>query len=353
MRPLSRVQASPNDRVAYDAAVRIVAIILAVLLFVPDWSGEERVARFPPGVAVAAMRVPLDAADPGRSRVGALRFLGGVRLTSGTPGFGGFSALAVRGARITLLSDSSNILDFRLARDWRLHHVESGALPAGPRTGWEKRDRDSESLAVDPRSGRIWVGFESANAIWRYSRDFARAEAWARPAAMRWWPANGGAEAMALMPDGRFVVISEDAHVAPKRWRGSDAARLATRDGLIFAGDPTKTGPPGHFAYRIAPHYAVADATALANGDLLVLERAFHLPYRFSNRVMLVPAAALRDRGIAEPRLLATLDAPLIHDNFEGIATGREAGRTVIWLVSDDNQSMLQRTLLLKFALGG
>ena len=41
-------------------------------------------------------------------------------------------------------------------------------------------------------------------------------------------------------------------------------------------------------------------------------------------------------------------------DNMEGIATHRNAaGETIITLVSDDNFSVLQRNLLLQFALVG
>jgi hypothetical protein len=36
---------------------------------------------------------------------------------------------------------------------------------------------------------------------------------------------------------------------------------------------------------------------------------------------------------------------------MEGVSTTVENGRTIVWLVSDDNFSPLQRTLLLKFAL--
>ena len=35
----------------------------------------------------------------------------------------------------------------------------------------------------------------------------------------------------------------------------------------------------------------------------------------------------------------------------EGLSVTREAGRTILWLTSDDNYSPLQRTLLMKFAL--
>ncbi len=331
--------------------MRILFVIFAVLLFVPRWAGEERVPLYDRSIAVAVTRVTLDPRDPRRTRVGALTFLGGIELSSAAAGFGGFSSIAVHGRRFTLLSDSGNFLRFRLGDDWTPQQIVSGNLPAGPGTGWEKRDRDSESLVIDPVTNHAWVGFESANAIWRYTADFGRADGWVRPRGMRRWPSNGGAEAMARLPDGRFLVLSEEAHLPPRYWRGSDAARLRTREGLIFAGDPVSATVAGHFAYVVDGRYDVSDATALPNGDLLVLERAFHLPYRFSTIVSRVAAADVRDGGIARPVRVAMLESPLIHDNFEGITTTREGGATMLWLVSDDNQSVLQRTLLLKFRL--
>lgn len=334
--------------------MRILFVIVAVLLIVPGWTGEERLALLGDRPQMTATRVDLDPADPRRTRLGALTYLGGVALRSRDPAFGGFSALHVvrgrDGDRFTMVSDGGNVAAFTMAADWRPRRLRFLNLPAGPGTGWDKRDRDSESLAVDPASGRMWVGFERANAIWRFAPGFAHAEAWRRPAAMRRWPDNGGPESLARLPDGRFVVIGEERHVPRERWIGPERDRLQSRDALIFPGDPTRTAPV-HFAYLPHGRFDPSDATALPNGDLLVLDRSFSLPYRFGNRLSLVPAAALRQGAVARGRLLAELVAPLIHDNFEGVAVTIEDGATIVWLVSDDNQSLLQRTLLLKFRL--
>lgn len=334
--------------------MRVLFVILAVLLIVPGWTGEERLALLGDRPQMRATRVALDPADPRRVRLGALTYLGGVALHSRDPAFGGYSALHVvreaDGDRFTLLSDGGNVVAFTMGADWaprRLHFLN---LPAGPGSGWDKRDRDSESFAVDPADGRIWVGFEGYNAIWRYAPGFARGEVQRRPAEMASWPKNGGPESLARLPDGRFLVISEERHVPRPRWQGSEADRLASRDALLFPGDPILTRPV-RWAYLPYGRYDPADATALPNGDVLVLDRAFRLPYRFSNRLSLIPAGAIRSGAAVRGRLLAALDSPLIHDNFEGVATTVENGATIVWLVSDDNQSLLQRTLLLKFRL--
>ncbi len=327
------------------------AVILLVLAVVPAWTGEERLPLLQSRAQMDATPVLLDKSDPGRTRVGGLSFLGGVALSSRDPAFGGFSALAIEGERFTLLGDGGNVVRFRMGADWRPRGLAFSYLPAGPRTGWDKRDRDSESLAADPQ-GRLFVGFENANAIWRYAPGFSRAEALAVPRRMAGWAENGGAESLARLPDGRFVAISEASSVPRRAWRGGAKTRRRTRDAVIFSGDPTSPGTrQSRFAYQPVGRYDPVDAAALPNGDLVVLDRDFALPFRWSNRLSIVPRAAIRAGTVARGRLIATLDAPLLHDNFEGVAVTQEGRDTILWLVSDDNQFPLQRSLLLKFRL--
>ena len=65
-----------------------------------------------------------------------------------------------------------------------------------------------------------------------------------------------------------------------------------------------------------------------------------------------VAPAAIRAGGEMAGEELAEWSPPLTSDNFEGIAVRRnDSGETLIYIVSDDNFSPLQRTLLLMFAL--
>ncbi|MDF0487957.1 esterase-like activity of phytase family protein [Sphingomonas sp. H39-1-10] len=327
--------------------MRVVLSCLLMLLFVPDWMGEPRLPLMGKRAVVRAAPIALDAAHPARSRVGALVWLGGVRLTSPDRAFGGFSALHVaRGHRVTLLSDGGNIVQFTLGPDWRPRAIAFGDLPAGPGTGWAKVDRDSESMGVDPRDGSVVAGFENSNMLWRYTPDLRRALGAAAPRAMAGWPGNEGAESFTFLPragwGGGAIAIGEQAP-----WPGG-TGRAAFR----FTGDPVREPNRGYrFSYIPPARSDPSDMTVLPDGRLIVLNRRFTLPFTFTNTLVVIDRGAIRPGAVVRGREIATLAPPLVHENFEGIAATREGGRTILWLVSDDNQSVLQRSLLLKFRL--
>ena len=311
----------------------------AVWLGVPGWSGDERLALPASRAGIEAERVALDPRDVARRRMGALTFLGGVRLTSPDPAFGGFSALALRGDRFTLLDDSGNVATLRLDARGQVGDARYVPLPAGPATGWRKLDRDSESLAIEPKSGTAWVGFERANAIWRYSLGFGRAKRFVQPPAMARWRRNGGAESMARLADGRFLVIAEEATRGPGR------------EALLFPGDPTDGRTPVRFRYLPPPGFDPSDVTQLPDGGLLVLNRWWGLPLRFESALVVIDLAAIRPGALVRGREIARLAPPLVHENFEGVAAVVERGRTMIWLVSDNDQMAWRSSYLLKFRL--
>ena len=322
--------------------MRILWSILLVLLLVPEGSRPVRRPVLGPVADVRVKPVLLDDADPTRTRVGDLLFLGGVQLSSNDLAFGGFSSLSIAGDRFVLLSDGGNIVRFALGQDWRLHNTSFADLSDGPGTGWAKRDRDSESMSVDPKTGKIWVGFENYNAFWRYAPGFAHAEARVRPRAMRYWHQNKGPEAMTLLPGGGMATIGEQ-----QSWPGRRG-----RAGIVFADDPIVNPHRGfRFDYVPPAGYDPSDMTVLPDGRWLILNRRFDFPFRFSNVLTIVDPAQVKPGATVSGRAMATLDTPLIHDNFEGVAVTRDGHDTVVWLVSDDNQFFLQRSLLLKFKL--
>lgn len=321
--------------------MRMLLSILLVLVFVPAWSGDARLPLLGTDTQITVTRVALDPARPAARRVGALTWLGGIELSSRDPAFGGFSALHVAGDRFTLLSDGGNIVRFTMNDTWRLHDIRFSELPGGPGTGWTKKDRDSESMSVDPVSGDVWVGFENANEFWRYDAGFTHAQAHVAPPTMRNWPENRGPEAMTLLPGGRMVTIAEQ-----NGW-----PRIKGRGGIVFYGDPVLRPRAGfRFTYRPPPGYDPSDMAVLPDGRWLILGRRFR-DFTFSSTLTIVDPRQVRPGAIVSGRTIATLAAPLIHENLEGIAITRERGATIVWLVSDDNQLIVQRSLLLKFRL--
>ncbi len=297
--------------------------------------------RIAPDVTLRARAIPLDARDPARTRVGRLRYLGGWALASRDPRFGGFSALVADGrGGVVAVADSGMAARFAVGAGVRLVGLVPLPVPASGDS--LKAARDAESATRDPATGRVWIGYEGSNRIARHDAGLTRLEASAAPAAMADWPTNGGAETLARLADGRFLVISETG-------RTPDGARRA----LLFPGDPADpaTAAPVRFGYRPPPGYDPSDATRLPDGRVLVLNRRVAVPEGFSAILVLLDPRAIRAGATLSGVPVARLARPLAIDNLEGMAATVEAGRTVLWLISDDNFLPFERTLLLRFAL--
>jgi hypothetical protein len=295
---------------------------------------------------IAASVVPLQAEDPERRRVGPLRFLGGLHLTSADPRFGGLSALLLSedGARLTAVTDKGHWMTARLLVDSAgvplgLAEAEIGELHGpGGRHLRGKRETDSESLAR-LADGELVVGFERDHRLWRYPAApnplAGRPAAIPVPAGLRSLRSNSGIEALAVLADGALLAIAE----------GREEA--ATSPAFLWRG-----GAWSELAYPRAPGFRPTGATTLPGGDLLVVERSFNLFDGVAIRLQRIPAVAIVPGAVLRGEILAVLRRPLTLDNMEGVAARRgERGETLIYLISDDNFSLLQQTLLLVFAL--
>lgn len=322
--------------------MRLAYCVMLILALVPQWAGDTQLPLLRARPIFTAAPVALVPGNPAITQIGALIFERGYRLTSPDQAFGGFSSLSVEKDRFTLLSDGGNIVRFRLDSAGRLSERSFAELPAGPGSGWSKTDRDSESMTRNPHTGQIWLGFERANAIWRFGPGFAHAERHANPPAMRDWPENGGPEAMVRLRDGRFLVISEI-----QRVRG-----YSTREGLLFSHDPTTSDRRGfRFVYKTRPDFSPTDIAELPSGDFILLNRHFRWRRGFEATVSIISRRAIRPGAYVRSEEIARFEQPFLHENFEGIAVVPDEKGTAIWIVSDDNQSMLQQSLLLKFRL--
>ena len=291
---------------------------------------------------VPAKPLQLDPLPPG-SR---LELLGGLELSDDALGFGGLSALHLDAdLRITAISDLAHWMTARIElRDGRpvgLSDLRTGPLGDGAGKPLSRGyGGDSEALARLP-DGTWLVGFERWHRIRAYQRLDGPGSYVPAPPGLEQAGGNGGLESLAVLADGRILAITE-------------AMSVPGQPGLVRA---WLGGAPGEWqalAYRPGEDLSPADAAPLPDGGALVLERSFSLFGGFGGRLVRIPAAALRAAGpqsVLEGEEILRVAAPLPVDNFEGVSAVRVDGRTLVAMISDDNQNLLQRTLLLLFVL--
>ncbi len=264
---------------------------------------------------------------------------GAWRLESAHPDFGSYSALVpLPDGRLAAYSDSGRILGLRdPSRGFAPVRLAVAAIePDDPRLS-----SDSESATYDPATGTLWQGFEGWQGIRRHRSGQTIPES-VKPAAMAHWPENGGPEAMVRMRDGRFIVMAER----------DGAVSVRPGEALLFPRDPLLGDEPIHFRFETKNGFQPTDMAQLPDGRVLILLRALRLglpPFR--SRLVIADPADIAAGKQWQWTWLADIDEPELAENYEGLAvTPGPNGGVTIWLISDDNESDFQRTLLLKLA---
>jgi hypothetical protein len=291
-----------------------------------------------------------DLRDPERREFGALKFRGGLELTSTQPGFGGLSSIRTfdGGTRFVIASDRGRWLRGKINYEGEPPASVSGMeiapmLDADGKPlalqGWF----DTESLADD--GGIFYVGIERVNRIVKF--DFGKDGVNARaipldvPTEIKKLPYNKGLEAMAFVPrglplGGTLIAISE---------RGLDDA--GNIKGFLIGGPS-----PGMFRIARSHDFDITDAAITPKGDLLILERSFSFFHGAGMRIRRVPLKQVKPGALIHGETLFEADRSYNIDNMEGLAVHTAAnGDTVLTLLSDDNFNPLQRTLLMQFTL--
>jgi hypothetical protein len=314
-------------------------------------------ARGPEAITVAATSIPsFDPRDPAHTRFGSLQYRSGLILTSPDRDFGGLSALRLdaKGEGFVALSDKANWFTGRI--------VYRGDAMAGladvqvaPMLGMDGRPLaargwyDSESLAMD--GATAYVGFERVHQIVKFDfgRDgvAAKGAPISRPPGMGRLPSNRGLESLVFVRQETFKASPLAGMLLAISERGLDAA--GNIQAWIIGGKA-----PATFAIRRTDDYDISDAVLLPSGDLLLLERKFSLfgLGGIGIRIRRVPLASVAPDAVVDGPSIFEADLGNEIDNFEGIdAHVTPEGDTVLTLVSDNNFSILQRTLLMQFTL--
>lgn len=292
-------------------------------------------------ITIATRPVQLVFSDPDADRVGALRYLGGLALTSPNADFGGLSGLVVEDDRLTAVTDRGFWFRATVAigPDRRLVDVTDARLTPilssrGEPLRISRGEHDAE--AIELWGDNLAVSFERFHRLALYSRDggdLARPTYLANIPRLAEQPRNGGIESLASLGDGRLVALSEELAV--------DDNHVA---GWLIEGDRRDA-----LSYPLS-RWKPTDAAHHPRIGLLVLERRFSGLGGFSGRVRRVDPATIGPGAVLDGPIVARFEAPTITDNFEGLAISEDAnGRLTVWILSDDNFSFLQRTLLLAF----
>ena len=308
---------------------------------------------FPAPVSIEVNSRPIpafDRSDRSRLRFGALEYRSGLVLTSRFPGFGGLSGIRLdaRGERFISFSDKGTWFTGSIVYSGR-EMSGLGDVEAAPMLGHDGKPIttrgwfDSESIALD--GPFVYIGLERVNRVLRFdfSKGFTRSrgEVVPLPPAVGKLPFNKGLEALVFVPRsmplaGTLIAFSE---------RGLDA-----KGNLIafLIGGPS----PGQFSVRRSENFDVSDAVLLASGELLILERKFSWLAGIGIRIRRIALKSVAPGAVVDGPSIFQADLGNEVDNMEGIdAHVTSEGDTVLTMVSDDNFSPIQRTLLLQFTL--
>jgi hypothetical protein len=282
-------------------------------------------------IVVKGEAVALNPADPAQDRVGDFVYAGGLKLTSAqTRRLHGLSDIDVQpdGAAV-VVGDEGDLLHARLVLDakGRLAGLSDARISAltdlkgKPLRG--KDNRDSEGLAR-MANGDLLISFERQDRIWLY-------------------PAAGGPPHAVPSPDVRFPYNQGMEALAPDPDRGPDAYFTgAETTGLTWTcslKSPCVAGP----TVPLDMGFGLVAARRLPGGMTAWLLRAFN-PTTQSVIDLRITDATGKVVDQFELR------RPLSVDNFEGLAAVSQAdGMIRFYLISDDNFSSSQRTLLLAF----
>ncbi len=312
-------------------------------------------AAGPGFVPIEVTATPIEQFHRGSSEThfGKLEFRGGLQLTSTDHEFGALSGLdlATDGETIVAVADTGFWFSGRIVeKDGRLVGLDNARwapiLDAKGKPVVGKKRGDAEGLRLTTRNGKpvALVSFEQVNNVRLYAGpDYAAArQAEVKlPATVSGMPRNQGLEAIAVAPaqgplGGAIVLIAE---------RSLDRAG---NDRAWIVGGPLA----GSFALTHTDDFDETDAAFLPGGDLVVLERRFDFSSGPAMRIRRIAGSELKPGALVSGEILLEADLSDQIDNMEGLAVKPGPnGETLLLIVSDDNNSIIQRTLLLQFAL--
>ena len=285
--------------------------------------------------------------ETSQTNVGRLTYLAGYELTSSDARFGGLSGMDVSADGETFLAVTDRGFWVRADMVYGENGQVTGLanavmapiLDENDKPFRSKQQADAEAIRVEGID--VLVSFERDHRLWWYRLGddglYRFQEALTAPEALQNTGDNKGLEAVTRMLEGATVAFLE---------MEEDFAGTET-PGWLDSGDGW-----GEFTYLSGRGQRVTDAATLPGGRLLVLERAWDLVSGNSIRLAELSMLDIQPGSTAAGETIAFMEPPFSVDNFECVDALRdEQGRTRVFILSDDNFSRRQRTLLLDFVL--
>ena len=282
-------------------------------------------------------------------KFGKLIWRGGVVLNSKFEAFGGISGIHVgsEGKNFIAITDQGSWLKGELVyKNNLLSGVKSVTI--GPIRGHKNRllkknkHRDAESIVLVGK--HAFIGFERLHRIAQYHLDNYKIGKKVKnlklPSQTRKMKYNKGFEALGVLRVGpyknRFLAFAEDFKT-----------RSGYHKGWVIQG--SKYFP----IYLLAKKgFSITDLAILKNGDVLIVERFFNFLQGVKMRLRIIKGNNIKPSAKLKGDVLIEVGNKYTIDNMEGVAVHEDSkGKTIITLVSDDNFSAFQRTLLMQFEL--
>ncbi len=283
-------------------------------------------------------------------RVDQLVFRAGFRLQSESESFGGWSGLeqSPDGSEILAVGDRGFWLRARPTLDSAgtltgLDDVFLGPLKDHDGSALDHQDRWDSEEVVFLSPGEVLVTFEHDHRAFRYTLDAeglptGAGSPFPLPEDLLRASANEGLETATRLPGGRLLILTEGLLDE----RGDRIGWVGNADGSTW--EP--------FTLAAWEELQPTSATTLPDGRIVVLERSYSPAVGNRIRLSVFDSGDLVPGARIVPNELAFLAAPMTLDNMEAVANFQApGGETFLYLLSDDNFSDRQKTLLLQFEL--
>ena len=273
---------------------------------------------------------------------GALVYRGGMEITSTDKRFGGLSGLVVSadGREILAVSDRGWWVEGLLFYDDRGNLIglrDANILPMQSRiqNGASREfSMDAEAL-VRSGEGRLIVAFERQHRLWEYRDPISYPKPIHVNPSLSRLPLNSGIESVVLLGAGKLLAIAEGG-IFEKQF----LAFLIMNSGVV------------EMLYPYDDYFRPSDAALLDEGRVLVLERGYNKAAGASARLVSLQRDSIEENSEITRNLMIDLSGLVSMDNFEGLEViSGLAGEYIVYIVSDDNYSRRQRTLLIMFEL--